>query len=466
VNLAFMDCSPQSDILFPGATPTTTSAAVTSSNVGGGTDPCMGRVPLEIDMPTSLLGIKHEEEGQALGRPSTMERRESLDCTTMSPTSPLSVCSHISLVHEPASNTCPPTPLVSSTTGECPNPLSVSSPSPDVDSFSPTVTTTTAEAAAAPAPTPKSNVESLQQSKKTKCSSTKGQGRNVTMKAKKKSPWPKSMNKANLLAFREHIRNKLKKNQDPSGAVVNSDNAVSAEDCSPSSSCTMALPPLIKCEVSSPSSPSLSEPAGLILDEDTDTLLRELNFNPDVLLASNLDLCSLDLKFEPSTDEDRANSEGSGDSVSVELAELLSSTEDGSFPSDLSSPPSSESDHISMNVDCIQNLLMEQGGCGGDLAAMCSSPLPRESPSSTLPSCASPLTTPTTSDALTSPVTCSSSQCSEKLVEADSFNFPEVFTMSGCLTGASNCIEEEAIFQNSHDPLFSTDCHQVPLFNA
>ena len=46
-------------------------------------------------------------------------------------------------------------------------------------------------------------------------------GRAVPMKsaAKKKSKWPRSMNKANLLAFREHILNKLKKNPDGGDAT-------------------------------------------------------------------------------------------------------------------------------------------------------------------------------------------------------------------------------------------------------
>lgn len=45
-------------------------------------------------------------------------------------------------------------------------------------------------------------------------------GRSVSMKssAKKKSQWPRSMNKANLMAFREHILNKLKKSPDGTDA--------------------------------------------------------------------------------------------------------------------------------------------------------------------------------------------------------------------------------------------------------
>lgn len=83
-----------------------------------------------------------------------------------------------------------------------------------------------------------------------KCKSgVSASSRAVPMKAsqKKKGPWPRSMSKANLMAFREHILNKLKKGQESSDRA-NSDNHRKEEAVEESSKLE-----LLKCETPSPS---------------------------------------------------------------------------------------------------------------------------------------------------------------------------------------------------------------------
>ena len=87
-------------------------------------------------------------------------------------------------------------------------------------------------------------------SSKSKCGSSGP--KSVPMKAsqRKKGQWPRSMNKANLMAFREHILNKLKKGQE-SSACSTGDGCQRENTTAPANSAE-----LMKCETPSPSSGS------------------------------------------------------------------------------------------------------------------------------------------------------------------------------------------------------------------
>jgi hypothetical protein len=74
--------------------------------------------------------------------------------------------------------------------------------------------------------------------------------KSVPMKAtqRKKGQWPRSMSKANLMAFREHILNRLKKGQECSNGVSGSCDGAQKENAA------SAVVELMKCETPSPSS--------------------------------------------------------------------------------------------------------------------------------------------------------------------------------------------------------------------
>ena len=83
----------------------------------------------------------------------------------------------------------------------------------------------------------------------------------MTMKGstKKKTQWPRSMNRANLMAFREHILNKLKRSQEvatePSSLQAIPIPIFTGKNMTSSAAATSSsVPPLIKCEASSPNS--------------------------------------------------------------------------------------------------------------------------------------------------------------------------------------------------------------------
>ena len=124
---------------------------------------------------------------------------------------------------------------------------------------------------------------------------------------KKKTQWPRSMNKANLMAFREHILSKLKKGQDESQAYTAQEPR--SGHLSPSNSykitiisetnsiperCSSEPADTLNTQLRSPSLSPLqtSYSAGDIFQAfqsskggDTD---RALHFNPDILLSSSI----------------------------------------------------------------------------------------------------------------------------------------------------------------------------------
>ena len=551
MNPPFMECSP-SNALFPGAV----SVKMENGN------PCLGGVPMEMELAPPLPIMKQEEESSVVAsHPASVERRVSLECTSMSPTSPLSVSSHVSLTAEPARAGFSPEPLVSSSTGcDCkaaPSPPAASSRS------SPVVTSSSSSSG-------ESVTSEPQQQRKTK-NLARSQGKSVVMKAKKKGQWPRSMNTANLLAFRERILSKLKKGQeiaaDPlpqsiSHEITTIKNPNSDEDdCKPSSSSMPVSPPLIKCEPSSPSSVfevhvmqqrngmsttkrSLSEPAdlheffhplrneahhssstgnisedlvfscsssssasspmlaeekflGIVSTEDANDLLNDLNFNPDVLLSSNLDermLDSFGFRFNTPDEDDRGSSEGLS-TADAEIASLLSRTETSSFPS-TSSPPSSVGEmSTAIDMDCIHSLLMNSGGSEAPTCSpqqsLSGSPTPPASQSDSDSCSSAPAAfngqsaSPTfrksldETEKLSIGVTPMTNGTVDSSSNSHSLQFPEIFSIEGSMTldgvgvaskrqapgHPSNCMRE-AFLHSTHDPLLTAERHSVALFDA
>ncbi len=151
-DLSFLDCANNQEIP-PSFTGPGIKIEANNPRLNGG-------LPLELDMIPSIPSIKQEVETRPLL--TSLDRRDSLDCTVVSPTSPLSVSSQFSMSSEPP-------------------PVVDASPSP------PTHPATT---------------------------------RSVPMKAaKRKSQWPKSINRASLMAFRERILSKLKKTPESEAAA-------------------------------------------------------------------------------------------------------------------------------------------------------------------------------------------------------------------------------------------------------
>ena len=124
---------------------------------------------------------------------------------------------------------------------------------------------------------------------------------------KKKTQWPRSMNKANLMAFREHILNKLKKGQDETQGLTAQQQqtgnpspssgykvTITNENNSIPERCSSAPADALNTQLHSPSPSPLqtSYSAGNISQifenskgGDTD---RALHFNPDILLSSSI----------------------------------------------------------------------------------------------------------------------------------------------------------------------------------
>ena len=259
-------------------------------------------------------------------------------------------------------------------------------------------------------------------SKKPKAAKSKSNGKTLSMKSKKKTQWPRSMNRANLLAFRQRILDKLKKGQEIANdpltqtiplSVMTSENPSSILSSSSSSS---SVPPLIKCEASSLNSEfevqvmyernhmttkrCQSEPANsqsfllplhisnsdghlnnsnvedelvsspCLFDEekffgmppeDADNILN--NFNPDVLLSSHLVDMMLDgmgFKFDVTKKEERSGKK-SQSIADTEIDKLVSNSENGSFSSSSFLHSLSLGDRPS-DKD-IDHLLAESGDC-------------------------------------------------------------------------------------------------------
>lgn len=164
-------------------------------------------------------------------------------------------------------------------------------------------------------------VSKTQQQQQQKSSSVVRVGAGSHMKAshkKKSSQWPRSMSKANLMAFREHILNKLKRGQEDtqqqqrSCSQDNSPSHPSGSAPSPSFDIDMSLdsdvPVQVRCssepadffsrQVHTDSSPSplqASQSAGNVcfkslkhIDLDYSSDNMPLDFNPDILLTSSV----------------------------------------------------------------------------------------------------------------------------------------------------------------------------------
>jgi hypothetical protein len=232
-------------------------------------------------------------------------------------------------------------------------------------------------------------------SKKDKTS--KATAKVVQKKKKKSTQWPRSMNRANLMAFREHILNKLKKAQEVTPLDLPTTSAqrqILSNQADVNSKCPgdSSAPP-VKFEAPSPNSPfelqvtyernhlSLpkrchSEPARLQnmaamigsastllqtsqsdgklnvssqylnelkLSGDCGELFSEFNYNPDTLLSPTVEekfLSDLELKFNTEVDEDGA--------------EMFCLFSESSRPLHSSS---SLSEVETMDMDCIQDFL-------------------------------------------------------------------------------------------------------------
>lgn len=548
VSVPFIDCT-QDEPVFLG------SASVKVENGS----PMLGDVPLAAHDIMPVVKKENNICGDA-GMPLYMERRRSLDLTNMSP---ISFVPHAVVKIEPGTGVVFSKPSASSSSSsdnENARPQSATIASPTVSATSSTGS--------------RSNV--IANSKKTKSVGAKANGKGVSMKGKRKSQWPRSMNRANLMAFREKILNKLKKGQEiaaePSPQVIplsilTTKNPICDGGSKPHPSSSSPTPPLIKCEASSPNSGfevqvtyernhtttkrCHSEPAdiqnfllpvhdsrreghlasrscssmedglvspmchlneekflNMMAPEDADNLLSNFNFNPDVLLSSHLEdkmLDGLGFKFEEMEEEVNGNSCSS--TADTEIADLLSSAEEGSFPSSSSSPPSSSLGDVpsAMDMECIHKLLMESNDCGS-ISPPSASPLGSPNLIPTPPtdqrdfwdSCSD---TPADSfsrsvslDGATSPscqqaqeeekrrcFSCDTPCISEPMEDegnSNTFLFPDILSVEGSmvLDGVSVISEEcepyhnqhqvrDAFLHSSHDPLLAAD-RPVALFDA
>ena len=187
-----------------------------------------------------------------------------------------------------------------------------------------------------------------QLSKSSKVNSKVPKSSHTPMKVsgRKKSQWPRSMSKANLMAFRQHILNKLKKGYDVSVAESAKQHPESSDPilskCGETFSCPSNFEVQVTCEQNGHSSNVRchSEPADLLSSQspvtslqssvsvdnvrtmlsngfenydegnklseffqgaDCSDLLTAFQFNPDTLLSTSIEDCLLDnmeLKFE------------------------------------------------------------------------------------------------------------------------------------------------------------------------
>lgn len=136
-----------------------------------------------------------------------------------------------------------------------------------------------------------------------------GAGSHMKNSHKKKTQWPRSMSKANLMAFREHILNKLKRGQEESQRPNSLANSPGNPSGVPSSfemdiSCDRDLPIPVRCSsepadffsrqmhTDSPSPLQTSHSAGDIssrsLHFHSDSDNKHPDFNPDILLSSSM----------------------------------------------------------------------------------------------------------------------------------------------------------------------------------
>jgi len=235
-------------------------------------------------------------------------------------------------------------------------------------------------------------------------------GNQTTMKHShkktKQSQWPRSMNKANLMAFREHILNKLKKRQEEASDSC-SEGQSSGLEC-PLTASTTAIcgAAAVKCDAPSPSSEYKvkvmyernhsvegrchSEPADLLSSMSTspaslqlghsastsdistvqgkslqlsdllfhDDIFSGFQFNPDTLLSSSalsVEVGVLDM-IEQIEDGKELNSGSHHNpelsAVSEEIAQLLGDD-------DSSNEPPTPSKQESMEIDCIREFLSD-----------------------------------------------------------------------------------------------------------
>ena len=199
-----------------------------------------------------------------------------------------------------------------------------------------------------------------------------GAGSNMKSSQKKKTQWPRSMSKANLLAFRQHILNKLKRGQEESQKSPSqetslvrlpSDSSVFEADVM----CERNLSMPVRCSsepanlfshqthTDSPSSlqtshsamdlspTSLSVPP-LHIDTSSGDAEKNPDFNPDILLSSSV----LSL---PDTLLDNMEMETLGSITSPSEDDFAQFLCDPSPPSSVTSPIDS------MELNCIQDFL-------------------------------------------------------------------------------------------------------------
>lgn len=336
-------------------------------------------------------------------------------------------------------------------------------------------------------------------------------------KGKRKTQWPRSMNRANLMAFREHILNKLKKAQDvtledPIHALAKQSDL----DTKGASTSTSSSTP-IKFEAPSPNAPfelqvtyernhlappkrCHSEPArlqnmvpgsvpmqvsqsdgnlsgirmvppqylgelklmGSSTGQDCAEHYSDFNCNPNMFLSSSVDekfLNDLELKFNMETSE-----EG-------EMFGLL-----GGCARPMHCPSSSTlSDVENMDMDCIQDLLDDSKQVFSPSSSVAASPVggsPFGGDNHTPTGSASSSISLSRSDSISSvdktPVCCSPE------VESNSFTFPEILSIQGSmvLDGVSVLSDGEttseyhqpqhAFLQSHHDPLLAADSIVTP----
>ena len=193
-----------------------------------------------------------------------------------------------------------------------------------------------------------------------------GSGSPMKCSHKKKTQWPRSMSKANLLAFREHILNKLKRGQDDiRGLTVQESlqlpNPSTSTACEVKVTCERNVSMPVRCSSEpadvfnvhsyseSPSPLQASHSAGdislHITNCDSD---KSPHFNPDILLSSSILGLPDNLLDEMDTENLGTLSAGSGD----DLTQLLGD-----------SPPSSVTSLIeSMELNCLQEFLSSSSG--------------------------------------------------------------------------------------------------------
>ena len=209
-------------------------------------------------------------------------------------------------------------------------------------------------------------------------------------KKSKSSQWPRSMNKANLMAFREHILSKLKKGQEETMYSSSEVNAIATsitpkvEAPSPSSEYRVK----VMCERNRTTMEGFCDrestdllgsvsksPMSLPLDHSTndttaqgnslgfsdllfqDDIFSDFHFNPDTLLSSSslsMDADVLGMIGGVESEKELSCDSLAHSDLSEELAQILGSSDS----------PSTPSDQESMEIDCIREFLSDtQNDC-------------------------------------------------------------------------------------------------------